>query len=211
MNDKIKILLVDDQPIIRSGLRQVLEQEDQMQVIDEANNGREAYIKASLKQPDIILMDIRMPIMDGVEATKIIKKEFPKIKILVLTTFDDDQYIIKAISYGASGYLLKDIEIDKLKQAIHDALNDDIILPGQIAKKIIHHLPQMDHHLTQDDFTAREKDMILLLLEGKTNQEIADTLYLSLGTVKNYVSTIYSKLDVIDRANAIIQLKKIGF
>lgn len=204
-------MLVDDQAIIRNGLKSILSHHQDISVIGEAENGKDAYLLAYQRKPDLILMDIRMPIMDGVEATKIIKHEFPEIKILMLTTFDDDQYIIKAMNYGASGYLLKDIDIEKLKDAIFDAMNDHVILPNQIAKKLFTHLPTIDHHLNKDDFTSREQDIIKHLIQGKTNQEISDILYLSLGTVKNYMSTIYSKLDVTDRSNAIIQLKRIGF
>lgn len=204
-------MLVDDQAIIRNGLKSILSHHQDISVIGEAENGKDAYLLAYQLKPDLILMDIRMPIMDGVEATKIIKHEFPEIKILMLTTFDDDQYIIKAMNYGASGYLLKDIDIEKLKDAIFDAMNDHVILPNQIAKKLFTHLPTIDHHLNIDDFTSREQDIIKHLIQGKTNQEISDILYLSLGTVKNYMSTIYTKLDVTDRSNAIIQLKRIGF
>lgn len=204
-------MLVDDQAIIRNGLKAILSHHQDISVIGEAENGKDAYLLAYQRKPDLILMDIRMPIMDGVEATKIIKHEFPEIKILMLTTFDDDQYIIKAMNYGASGYLLKDIDIEKLKDAIFDAMNDHVILPNQIAKKLFTHLPTIDHHLNKDDFTSREQDIIKHLIQGKTNQEISDILYLSLGTVKNYMSTIYSKLDVTDRSNAIIQLMRIGF
>ncbi|MFA5470684.1 MAG: response regulator transcription factor [Acholeplasmataceae bacterium] len=207
----IKVMLVDDQAIIRNGLKSILSHHQDISVIGEAENGKDAYLLAYQLKPDLILMDIRMPIMDGVEATKIIKHEFPEIKILMLTTFDDDQYIIKAMNYGASGYLLKDIDIEKLKDAIFDAMNDHVILPNQIAKKLFTHLPTIDHHLNKDDFTSREQDIIKHLIQGKTNQEISDILYLSLGTVKNYMSTIYTKLDVTDRSNAIIQLKRIGF
>ncbi|HOI86078.1 MAG TPA: response regulator transcription factor [Acholeplasmataceae bacterium] len=211
MSDDIKVLLVDDQPIIRNGLKSVLDGSEGIKIIGEAIHGRDAYIQASQKRPDVILMDIRMPIMDGVEATRLIKKDFPEIKIIVLTTFDDDQYIIQAMNHGASGYLLKDIEVHRLKEAIKDSLDDHVVLPGLIARKMFAHLPQVDHHLKPDDFTSREKDIIACLIAGKSNQEIADEMYLSLGTVKNYVSTIYSKLDVTDRVNAIIQLRRIGF
>lgn len=207
----INILLVDDQAIIRNGLKSILSHHYEISIVGEAENGKDAYFLAFQLKPDLILMDVRMPVMDGVEATKIIKSEFPNIKILMLTTFDDDQYIIQAMNYGASGYLLKDIDIERLKNAIIDAMHDHVILPGQIAKKLFTHLPTIDHHLSKNDFTPRELDIIKHLIQGKTNQEISDLLYLSLGTVKNYMSTIYTKLDVTDRSNAIIQLKRIGF
>lgn len=211
MKDAIKVLLVDDQESIRMGFKAVLSSDDRIKVIGEAKDGKDAYFQTHRERPDVILMDICMPIMDGVEATHLIKKEFPDTKIIILTTFDDDQYIIKAMHYGASGYLLKDVEVSKLKSAIFDSMDHHVILPNQIAKKLFTHLPSLDHHLTEKDFTSREKDIILYLVQGKTNQEIADILFLSLGTVKNYLSSIYSKLDVYDRGNAIIQLKRIGF
>lgn len=210
----INVMLVDDQTIIRDGIRSILETNEDISVIGEAGNGKDAYEKTSELKPNVILMDIRMPEMDGVEATRLIKKDYPKTVIIVLTTFDDDEYIIKAMTYGASGYLLKDIGSDKLVQAIRDGMSGNIILPGRVAAKITSRLSQSnstDSDVTIEDFTERETEIIRLMTQGKSNKEIAESLYLSVGTVKNYISQIYLKIDVNDRANAVLIFKKMGF
>lgn len=210
----INVMLVDDQTIIRDGIRSILETNKDISVVGEAGNGKDAYEKTSELKPNIILMDIRMPEMDGVEATRRIKKDFPETVIIVLTTFDDDEYIIKAMTYGASGYLLKDIGSEKLVQAIRDGMSGNIILPGRVAAKITSRLSQSnspDSDVTIEDFTEREIEIIRLMTRGKSNKEIAESLYLSVGTVKNYISQIYLKIDVNDRANAVLIFKKMGF
>jgi len=152
-----------------------------------------------------------MPDMDGVEATRLIKKDFPQTVIIVLTTFDDDDYIINALTYGAAGYLLKDISGEKLVEAIRDGLSGNIILPGRVAAKITSRLAQESTpRITREEFTERELEVITLLVQGKSNKEIAETLSLTVGTVKNYISQIYAKINVKDRANAVLVLKKMG-
>ncbi len=208
----IKVLLTDDQTIIREGLHALLVTHPDINVVGEACNGKEAYEKTKSLRPDIILMDIRMPEMDGVEATRLIKKDFHETNVIVLTTFDDDEYIIKAMSYGASGYLLKDIAGQKLVEAIRDALSGNIILPGRVAAKITAKLNQNSpSDVKPEDFTEREIEIIRLIMQGKSNKDIAQSLYLSIGTVKNYISQIYMKADVNDRANAVLFFKKLGF
>ena len=208
----IRVLLTDDQTLIRDGLRALLHNQDDISVIGEAQNGIEALELTKKLNPDIVLMDIRMPKMDGVEATRLIKQECPQTIIIVLTTFDDDEYIINAMTYGASGYLLKDIGSEKLIGAIRDSLNGNIILPGRVAAKITSHLmPRAETaNITLDDFTVREIEIIRLLTNGKSNKEISEQLYLSVGTVKNYISQIYMKINVSDRTNALLFFKKLG-
>lgn len=221
---KIKVMLVDDQVIVREGLRALLESYEDIEIVDEAGNGLEAVTKAKTRIPDIILMDIRMPEMDGVEATRQIKLYNSDIMVIILTTFDEDDYIIKAMTYGASGYLLKDIGREKLIQAIRDSLSGSIILPGAVAAKITNRLVEENKRkyldgsqrsvplgIRLEDFKPRELEIIEWMVQGKDNREIAETLFLSLGTVKNYVSQIYMKLEVANRTNAIIALKKIGY
>ncbi len=208
----IRILLADDQTIIREGIKSLLQAHEGLAVVGEAGSGKAAYEQAGILKPHVVLMDIRMPEMDGVEATRLIKRDFPDTTVIVLTTFDDDEYIIKAMTYGASGYLLKDIGSEKLVEAIRDGLNGSIILPGRIAAKITSHLNQnAAPNVTLDDFSQREMEIIRLLTEGKSNGEIAKALYLTIGTVKNYISQIYMKMGVSDRANAVIAFKKLGF
>lgn len=208
----ITILIADDQTIIRDGLCALLEINPDLKVVAEAKNGAEAVDLSIVHRPDVVLMDIRMPIMDGVEATRLIKLQSPETAVMVLTTFDDDNSILSAMANGASGYLLKDISGAKLADAIRDAAQGSVILPGNIAAKITRHIePQAKHDQVQFNFTKREQEIIQLLLQGKNNQEIAKNLFLTVGTVKNYISQIYGKAGITDRANAILYFKKIGF
>lgn len=208
--NQITILLADDQTIIRDGLRALLETNPDIQVVAEAKNGMEAYEQTKVHHPQIVLMDIRMPEMGGVEATRLIKQDFPETAVLVLTTFDDDESILGAITHGASGYLLKDISGVKLAEAVRDTVRGSVILPGNIAAKITKHIGKQGKPETSlSDFTQREQDIIRLLMQGKSNQEIAQTLFLTVGTVKNYISQIYSKAGITDRANAILHFKQL--
>lgn len=208
----IKVLLVDDQTIIRDGLRALLSVHADIEVVGEAANGAQAVELVRTLKPDVVLTDVRMPEMDGVEATQRIKKEFADTVVIVLTTFDDDEYIIKAMTYGASGYLLKDIGADKLVEAIHDGLRGSIILPGRVAAKITSRLvSKASTDVARGDFSEREIEIIRLMMQGKGNRDIAETLYLSTGTVKNYISQIYLKINVSDRANAVLVFQQLGF
>ena len=210
--NRIKVLLADDQRIILDGLKALLEMNHQIVVVDMADNGESAYEKTLKMRPDVVLMDIRMPKMDGVEATRLIKRDAPETVVIMLTTFDDDEYIIKAMTYGASGYLLKDIGSEKLIEAIVDGNDGSIILPGNVAAKITSKLKdEASTEINKGDFTHREMDIISLMMKGMTNREISESLYLSIGTVKNYISQIYLKIDVNDRAKAVLQLKRMGF
>ena len=208
----IRILLVDDQTIIREGIRSLLTTHVDIAVVGEAGDGLLAVELAKGLKPDVVLMDIRMPKMDGVEATRAIKAELPDTVIIVLTTFDDDEYVINAMTYGATGYLLKDIGSDKLVEAIRDGLSGSIILPGRIAAKITAHLQTPSVlKASVEDFTQREIEIIRLMAAGQSNTEISKALFLTVGTVKNYISQIYLKLNVSDRANAVIAFKQMGF
>lgn len=212
-SDNIRLLLVDDQAIIRDGLRSLLDATEDVEVVGEAANGLEAIEQALALQPHVVLMDVRMPHLDGVAATREIKRQLPQITILILTTFDDDEYIIRAMTDGAAGYLLKDTRADQLIAAIRDALAGNIILPGRIAAKITSRLQNVPPPtpIESEDFSPREKDIIAQLLQGKNNREIASDLYLSVGTVKNYLSQIYLKLGVSDRAQAVLKLRSKNF
>ena len=208
----ITVLIEYIKALIREGLRALLEAHPDIRVVGEAQNGQEAYRHSKLHRPQVVLMDIRMPQMDGVEATRLIKRDFPETAVLVLTTFDDDASILGAITHGASGYLLKDISGAKLAEAIRDTVKGCVILPGSIAAKITKHISRQGRpQAALSDFTRREQDIIRLLIRGKSNQEIAQTLFLSVGTVKNYMSQIYGKANISDRANAILYFKDLGF
>lgn len=200
----IQILLVDDQHIIRQGLKSMLESNSDMQVIGEAENGQRAIEQIPLLQPDIVLMDVRMPVMDGVAATGAIAQQYPTTKVLILTTFDDDEYVSQAMRLGAKGYLLKDTEPDELALAIRSVYKGHTQLgPGLFEKALIPTAPVPEvppPELSQ--LTARERDVLRLLASGANNREIAEALFLSENTVKNYVTNILSRLQLRDRTQA---------
>ncbi|MEK6265630.1 MAG: response regulator transcription factor [Clostridium sp.] len=211
----IKILVVDDQTLMRDGLKTILDLEEDLEVVGTACNGREAYKLVKQVEPDVILMDIRMPILNGVEATKLIKEEFKDISIIILTTFDTDDMIIEALACGADGYILKDIDGDRLIQSIKDCFNGDMILPAKIAAKLVTRVLKTQKVITENEMdlnsfqiTEREKEICDLLCAGYTNKQICNKLFLTIGTVKNYVTSIYNKLGVSNRISAILFLKK---
>jgi len=208
---KIKVLIVDDQPIVREGIKGLLSISNEIEIVNDANNGQQAFDMILKEKPDVVLMDIRMPIMDGVQATKKIKETFDDVVVIILTTFEDDEYIIDALSYGASGYLLKDISAEHLIQAIIDGYHGNIMLPTRVAQKLTSRLSKPKPEIDLEMFTNKEKEVIKLLVKGYSNQDIAGELYLSLGTVKNYVSQIYAKAEVSDRSHAIVYFKNLGY
>lgn len=206
----IKVLLVDDQGLIRQGLRALLELEPDLEIVGEAENGEQAINLVAKFQPDVVLLDIRMPIMDGVAATREIQKRFAKTKILVLTTFDDDEYVSAALQNGAMGYLLKDTPSEELAVAIRAVYKGYTQLGPGIVKKL---LTQFSHvALTQSppvpsslaELTPREKEVLQLIATGASNREIAQQLYISEGTVKNHVTNILNRLNLRDRTQAAI-------
>lgn len=207
----IHVLVVDDQSLIRQGLKALLELEPDIEVLAEAEDGQKAvaYVEQSHQtslQPDVILMDIRMPIMDGVAATREIHNKFPEIKILVLTTFDDDEYVTAAIQSGAMGYLLKDTPSEELAVAIRAVYKGYTQLEPGIVKKLMTQFPSTPAPATPppilDELTPREKDVLRLIAQGASNKEIAQKLYISEGTVKNHVTNILTRLNLRDRTQA---------
>ncbi|MDZ8239666.1 MAG: response regulator transcription factor [Nostoc sp. ChiQUE01a] len=206
----IKVLLVDDQSLIRQGLRALLELEPDLEIVGEAENGEEAINFVAELQPDVVLLDIRMPIMDGVAATREIQKRFPKTKILVLTTFDDNEYVSAALQSGAMGYLLKDTPSEELAVAIRAVYKGYTQLGPGIVKKLLTQFSQpaptqsapVPSSLTE--LTPREKEVLRLIATGASNREIAQELYISEGTVKNHVTNILNRLNLRDRTQAAI-------
>lgn len=207
----IKVLIADDQTLMRDGLKTILDLEDDIEVIATAENGEIAFEKSITLNPDVILMDIRMPIMNGVESVKKIKSMLPKVAVIMLTTFDDDEYIIEALSNGASGYLLKDMPAEKLIEAIRDSLKGQLFIPTNIAAKLISRLYEKEASkktLKKDlELSERELEVSSLLIEGYNNKQISSKLFISEGTVKNYISNIYSKIGISDRTKAALFLK----
>lgn len=210
----IKVMLVDDQIILAEGIKSVLETSGDIVVAGIASDGCEAVELAVSVKPDVVLMDIRMPNMNGVAATKKIKETLPSCKIIILTTFDDSDYILSAINNGASGYLLKDIGSTALIDAIRNAYAGDTILPSKIAKKITDAalMVSSDREIKLKrayGLSDREAGIAMMILEGFTNRQIASALKLSDGTSRNYISTIYLKLGVENRTAAIAKIKEI--
>lgn len=210
----IKVLLVDDQQILAEGIKSVLETCREIKVIGIALDGAQAVEKCASLKPDVVLMDIRMPNMNGMVATKRIKEADENIKIVVLTTFDDSDYILSAINNGASGYLLKDIGSSALIDAVKNAYAGDTILPAKIAKKITDAAAMVssDKELKLRklfNLSEREAEIALMLYDGFTNRQIASALKLSDGTARNYISAIYLKLGVDGRNAAVEKIRNL--
>lgn len=210
----IKILLVDDQMILAEGIKSVLETCPDFKISGIACDGTQAVSMCEKFKPDVVLMDIRMPNMNGVVATKRIKETNADIKIIILTTFDDSDYILSAINNGASGYLLKDIGSNALIDAIKNAYAGDTILPSKIAKKITDAamMVSSDKEIKLKktyNMSDREVEIALMLNDGFTNRQIASAMKLSDGTARNYISSIYSKLGVESRAAAMNKIKEL--
>ncbi|WP_352420714.1 response regulator transcription factor [Proteiniborus sp.] len=200
----IKVLIVDDQSLIREGLNMMLSLYSNISIVGEATSGKDAIEFLKEKEVDLILMDIRMPIMDGVEATKVIKEKYSQTKVLILTTFNEDEYIIQGLKNGADGYLLKDISSEELVKAIQTVYEGNILLQPDVAKKIVNSMEEnaTNKNIKRDslkELTRREKEIALLIGEGKSNKEIAETLFITEGTVKNHITKILDKLDLRDR------------
>ena len=212
---KIKVLLVDDHTVVLKGLAFFLSTQEDLELVGEANNGKEALVKVGETTPDVILMDLYMPEMDGVEATAYIKKEYPNVKVIVLTSFSDQAHVLPALRAGASGYILKDVEPDQLVEAIRSAYKGNIQLHPDIANALLSQtLPveekEEEPFIQVDVLTARENEVLQLLAKGMSNKEIASVLVITEKTVKAHVSSILSKLNLSDRTQAALYAVKNG-
>lgn len=211
----IRVLLVDDQDILVEGLKLILGMQEDIEIVGTANNGKKAVELCKWNRPDVVLMDIQMPELNGVEATAIIKRDFPNIKIIVLTTFNDDQYIYDALKNGASGYLLKDTSPSEIAKAVRTVYNGGALIQSEVAVKVIDKFSQLAKETVDKNkdkrvelLTEREIEILRLIAEGKNNKEIADQLFLSQGTVKNHITRVLIKLDLRDRTQlAVFTLK----
>lgn len=203
----IRVLLVDDHEMVRLGVSSYLSIQDDIEVIGEAENGRIGYEKAMALRPDVILMDLVMDEMDGIEATKLILKEWPQAKILIVTSFIDDEKVYPAIEAGAAGYLLKTSSAHEIADAIRATQRGERVLEAEVTSKMMN---KMSNPILHDDLTNRENEILLLIAKGRSNQEIADELFITLKTVKTHVSNILSKLEVEDRTQAAIYAFKHG-
>lgn len=213
----IRVIVADDQSLLREGISLYLSTENDMEVVGTARNGEEALQLAEKLSPDVVLMDIRMPGMDGIMGTKLIREQLPNVKILILTTFDDMDLISAAMKEGAAGYLLKDMEAEGIIQAIRTVHMGSIVLQPHVSLKVINQLNQQVNVSKQEGWgskpdemekwnrlTAREKEVLKWIGKGLNNQEIAKALFISEGTVKNHVSNLMAKLDLRDRTQAAI-------
>jgi DNA-binding NarL/FixJ family response regulator len=214
----IKVLVADDQELIRQSLKIILSSKENLKVTDTVADGQAVIRSMRKERPDVILMDIRMPKMDGVQCTKIIKENCPEIKIIILTTFDDDEYVYNALKFGASGYLLKGCSMDDLAKAIETVHSGRALINPDIATKVVRLFSQMARanytipvgQKRMKELTKMEWKIISQVERGASNKEIAETLSLSDGTVRNYISTILNKLQLRDRTQLAIWAVQTG-
>lgn len=215
MSKKIRILLVDDQKLMREGLRILLELEPDLQVVGEAGDGQAALTTYAQLQPDVVLMDVRMPGLDGVEATWRLHERWPDARVIILTTFDDDEYVFDALRAGAVGYLLKDAPSPKLFEAIRLAMRGESFLQPSVAAKVVAEFSRLADQtpspaaLLVDPLSDRELQVLRLMAAGNTNREIATQLHIAYGTVKNHVTSILGKLGVRDRTQAALKAREL--
>lgn len=200
----IKVLLVDDHEMVRLGVSAYLSVQEDIEVIAQAENGKIGVEKALELKPDIILMDVVMPVMDGIEATKEILSKWKEAKIIIVTSFIDDEKVYPAISAGAKSYLLKTSSASEIAQAIRDTYRGEGVFEKEVSEKLEHRHEVEEEFRLFEELTSREKEVLLLIAQGKSNQEIADECFITLKTVKTHVSNILSKLQVEDRTQATI-------
>ncbi len=212
----INVLLVDDQKLVRQGIQVLLETEGDIRVVGQAGDGQKALELTAQLKPEVVLMDIRMPIMDGVAATRELNLRFPGIGVIILTTFDDDEYIFEGLKAGARGYLLKDIGSEEMAAAVRTVAAGGALIQPSITRKVLAEFsrlstaPKSKAEQLIDQLTERELEVLRALAEGLSNREIAEKLVITEGTVKNHVSNLIAKLNVRDRTQAILKAQELG-
>ncbi len=220
MSETVKLLIVDDQVLFREALTTLLSVHDEFIVAGEAGDGKEALRMIELTSPDVVLMDLRMPVMDGVEATKKIHDLYPTVKVIILTTFDDNDDVINALKSGAVGYLMKDVTSEKLFEAVKSAYRGEYFLQPSITAKVVSELSRIpnNEHKKEDalhpdmiePLSPREMEILHLVARGMNNKEIAGQLVITEGTVKNHLSNILGKLSARDRMQAVLKAREYG-
>jgi DNA-binding NarL/FixJ family response regulator len=216
MNHFVRILIVDDQALFREGLHTLLSVQPDFEVVGEAANGEEALRLAINLRPSVVLMDLRMPILDGVSATKRLHELLPDCRIIVLTTFDDDELVFDGLRAGAAGYLLKDVSSEKLFEAVRAAARGEYFLLPSITAKVLAEFARLSKPTPKpgaslvEPLSGREIEILKLVATGASNKEIAENLVIAEGTVKNHLTSIFSKLDVKDRMQAVLRANELG-
>lgn len=212
----IEIMIVDDQEMVREGLRMILSLHEEIEIIGEAGNGEELLSLLRTRLPEVILMDIRMPVMDGIETLKIVKETYPNVKIIILTTFIEDEYIFNGLKLGADGYILKDSNSKEIIKAIKAACEGNMLLHSQVSSKISKVLHSMEQKSLNENriqvqlankLTPREIEVVELVMQGKSNKQIGSALFLTEGTVKNYISRILDKLELGNRTELVLYMQ----
>ncbi|PDW02623.1 response regulator [Candidatus Viridilinea mediisalina] len=220
---KIRVLIVDDQVLIRTGIATLLGRKADIEVVGQASNGVEALEQVAAFDPDVVLMDLMMPVLDGVEATRRLTAKGPRPAVVILTTFRDDEHVLHGIAAGARGYLLKDMDHKALAEAVRTVAAGGALLNPEITAQLLPHLGRIANASTGNSahaaprqserlalLTERERAILTMLAQGRSNQEISEQLVLSVGTVKNHISNIFSKLDVRDRTQAALWASQHG-
>lgn len=216
MTDPIRLMIVDDQKLMREGLRTLLELEGGFEIVAEVGEGQAALDAYAEYQPDVVLMDIRMPGMDGVEATRRLHEKWSNARVIILTTFNDDAYVFEALRVGALGYLLKDLSGHELANAVQTVANGGVLIDPSVARKVVAEFARLTpaarpiNDGLPDPLTERELDVLRLLAEGMSNREIGNKLSLTEGTVKNYVTNVLQKIGTRDRTQAALRGRELG-
>ncbi len=207
----VRVLVVDDQALFREALVTLLGARPEVEVVGEAGDGQQALDRAAARQPDVVLMDLHMPVLDGIAATRRLRVEQPGVRVLALTTFDDDEDVFAALRAGALGYLLKDVSSDRLVEAVLSAARGESVLQPSVAAKVVARFAQLDDAPRSRPqplvvpLSDRELDVLRLLADGRSNREIAAALFLAEGTVKNHVTNVLGKLGARDRTQAALR------
>jgi DNA-binding NarL/FixJ family response regulator len=212
---RVRVLLVDDQTLFRAGLRTLLSTHPELEIVGEASNGQEALAVAAQTRPDVVLMDLKMPVLDGVSATRRLRVQLPNCRVVALTTFEDDELVFEGLRAGAVGYLLKDAPVARLVEATLAAARGESVLQPSVASKVLARLSRLSEPAPADSglsarLSEREQEVLRLIARGASNKEIAAALFLAEGTVKNHVTNILTKLEVGDRTQAALRARELG-